>query len=183
VDEVHRLCEQIGESVGIHLLDHHEMICLAFAEAQQPVRVTFWIGERSPVHLTSTGIAALSTMEPEQWRPLLQASLKAYPNLPARNEEEMESILAASARKGFAVADESYERGVRAVAVPVFDAQGAFACTICIAAPSQRVTMRKLELCVPDLRDAAQRVSRSMMARGNASIVQRLGASSIVSSR
>lgn len=175
VDEIHALRDRIGESVGIHVLDGHEMICLDFAEATQPVRVAFWIGERSPVHLTATGLASLSTLAPGQWQPLVLRAISSYSTLPTLGEAKAEAVLAQVRKTGFAIADESYERGVRAIAVPVCSAHGVLAFTICVAAPAQRRTVSDLKGWVPLLTEAAERVRRSMIGTRESPAIQRLG--------
>ena len=38
--EIQQLSAVVGESIGIHVLDGHEMVCVNFVEAAQPVRVS-----------------------------------------------------------------------------------------------------------------------------------------------
>lgn len=179
VDEIHALRDRIGESVGIHVLDDHEMICLDFAEASQPVRVAFWVGERSPVHLTATGLASLSTMDRKDWLPIVNRSVAAYSSLPALSDGKAGTILSQARKNGFAIADETYEKGVRAIAVPVCDASGAIAFTLCIAAPAQRRTVANLREWAPELTAAGQRIRRTMVGMLESAVVQRLGLAGI----
>lgn len=155
--EIRQLSEEIGESVAIHVPDRHEMVCLDFAEAAQPVRVSFYVGERFPVHVTSSGLAALSTMPEEQWSVLLVQAKRAYgPAGP--DEAQMLSLLNAAKNDGYAIADQSYEKGVRAIAVPVCDASGSIICTISVAAPAQRQTVSSLTALAPSLLRTAGRI-------------------------
>lgn len=175
VHEIEVLRDEIGESVALHVRDGHEMVCLDFAEAAQPVRVTFFIGERSPVHLTSGGRVALSHLEPAAWKALIAQSVAGYPDRGEAAARSYEPVLERVKKDGFAIADESYEHGVRAIAVPVLGVQGEVVCTICVAAPAQRRTVADLKKMVRPLTEAAHRISRTMIGRQQASIVQRLG--------
>jgi DNA-binding IclR family transcriptional regulator len=179
VDEIHALRDRIGESVGIHVLDSHEMICLEFAEASHPVRVGFWVGERAPVHLTATGLASLSTMERDQWAPILANSIAAYPALPTLTEAKARTVLIQAKKSGFAIANETYVRGVRAVAVPVCDGRGVVTLTLSIAVPAQRRSEADLRAWVPALTEVAESIKRNMLGRRDTSLIQRIGLSSI----
>ena len=162
--EIQRLSMEVGESIGIHALDGYEMVCLNFVEAPQPVRVSFFIGERFPVHLTSAGLASLSTMPRQQWTPLLSlANQMSRPKVLA--EEEAERILADVRRDGFAVVDQTFEEGVRAIAMAICDASGAIACTVSIAAPAQRRSIEELKSFVPALSRSAARIGEALGGR------------------
>jgi DNA-binding IclR family transcriptional regulator len=173
--EIEELRDAVGESVGLHVRDGHEMVCLEFAEAAQPVRVTFFIGERSPVHLTSGGRVALANLGREEGRALLDRSMAAYRDGANGGLKAYAATLARAAEDGYAIADESYERGVRAIAVPVPGPHRELVCTICVAAPAQRRTLADLRKMAPKLADTAHRISRNIMGRQQGAIVQRLG--------
>lgn len=179
VDEIHLLRDQIEESVAIHVRDSHEMICLDFAEGTQSVRVGFWIGERSPVHVTATGVAALSTLEDDQWPLIVARSLSAYPLFAQITEGKVKALITQVRKSGFAIADETYKRGIRSIAVPVTDGQGKAALTIGIAAPAQRRSVSDLKKWAPRLIEAALRVRQNMLGRREDAMIQRLGLGSL----
>lgn len=156
--EIRLLGAEIGESVSIHAPDGHEMVCLAFVEAAQPVRVLFFIGERFPVHVTSAGLATLSTMPRAQWSPLVATARKTS-GIKGPDDAQLTRLLQAASERGYAEADESYEKGVRAIAVPVPNASGATVCTVSIAAPAQRHSMRSLAGFAPALQRTATRIA------------------------
>lgn len=175
VDEIHLLRDRIEESVAIHVRDGHEMICLDFAEGTQPVRVAFWIGERNPVHATATGVAALSTLPDDQWRPIAARSASDSPLLPRMAEAKIKALILQTRRNGYAIADETYQRGIRSIAVPVTDGHGTAALTLSIAAPAQRRSVGDLKKLAPMLIEAAQRVRQMMLGRREDAMIQRLG--------
>jgi DNA-binding IclR family transcriptional regulator len=175
VHEIEELRDAVGESVGLHVRDGHEMICLEFAEATQPVRVTFFIGERSPGHLTSGGRVALASLGRSEGRALVERSMAAYRHGGNGGIRSYATLLKRAADEGYAIADESYERGVRAIAVPVLGSQGEVVCTICVAAPAQRRTVADLKRMAPKLAETAHRISRNIIGRQQGAIVQRLG--------
>lgn len=175
VDEIHLLRDRIEESVAIHVRDGHEMICLDFAEGTQSVRVGFWVGERSPVHATATGMAALSTLPDDQWRAIAARSLAASPLIQRMSEGKIKMLIAQARKNGFAIADETYQPGIRSIAVPVTDGQGRVALTLSIAAPAQRRSVGDLKKWAPHLIEAAQRVRQIMLGRREDAMIQRLG--------
>ena len=167
--EIRQLSTEVGESVGLHAPDGHEMVCLDFAEAAQPVRVSFFVGERFPVHVTSAGLAALSTMPREERSIRLSQARQAY-DIAGPDDAELEAELAAVRKQRYAVADESYEKGVRAIAAPVRDASGSTVCTVSIAAPAQRQSVASLVALAPTLFRTVDRIGLTLGGRRRAFI-------------
>ncbi|MDG4898555.1 IclR family transcriptional regulator [Mesorhizobium sp. WSM4976] len=162
--EIQRLSASLGESVAIHALDAGEMVCLNFVEASQPVRVSFFIGERFPIHVTSSGMAALSTMDRAQWEPLL-AIANRDKRAPPVSPVDMEARLEKVRRDGFAVVDQTFEAGVRAIASPIRDGNGNLACTISVAAPAQRRSVDDIASLAPAVLETARRIGESLAGR------------------
>jgi len=159
--EIQRLSASVNESIGIHALDGIEMVCLNFVEAAQPVRVSFFIGERFPVHVTSSGLVALSTMERSRWEPLLEIANRNGHGAPV-SAEKMDKRLEQVREDGFAVVDQTFEAGVRAIACPIRDGGGTLACTVSIAAPAQRRSMDDMVHFAPELLATARRISETL---------------------
>lgn len=156
--QIRQLGVEVGETVSLHVPDGHETVCIDAAEAPHPVRVTYFIGERFPAHLTSPGLAMLSTLPKQQWIALFERSRQRYGSRDVV-QSELSEVLARTKAQGYAVADGSFQEGVRAIAAPVCDSTGAFVCALSIAVPAQRLTMKQLVQLAPALKQAAARVA------------------------
>ena len=67
--------------------------------------------------------------------------------------------------RGYAVADEEHEAGIRAISVPVFGHGEVAAAAVAIAAPAFRMSVEELEAHLPTLREAAGALSVMMAVR------------------
>lgn len=156
--QIKQLGAEVGETVSLHVPDGHETVCINAAEAPHPVRVSYFIGERFPAHLTSPGLVMLSTLPKPQWVALFERSREKYGS---RNlgQAELGAVLAKTRTQGYAIADGSFQEGVRAIAAPVCDSSGAFVCALSIAVPAQRLSVKQLVQLAPALKQAAARVA------------------------
>ena len=75
--------------------------------------------------------------------------------------EEIEQVR----RQGYAVMDEENEIGMRAVAVPVLNAQGNAFASVAVAVPVFRMTMEELISHVPTLQEAAAELAARLPQR------------------
>ena len=55
-----QLREALGEATGLSVLDGHDVLYLDQVEADHPVQVRDWTGERLPAHLVSSGLVLLA---------------------------------------------------------------------------------------------------------------------------
>ena len=55
-----QLREALGEATGLSVLDGHDVLYLDHVEADHPVQVRDWTGERLPAHLVSSGFVLLA---------------------------------------------------------------------------------------------------------------------------
>ena len=59
-----QLTEALGEATGLSVLDGHDVHYLDHVEADHPVQVRDWTGERLPAHLVSSGFVLLAGAPP-----------------------------------------------------------------------------------------------------------------------
>ena len=59
-----QLTESLGEATGLSVLDGHDVLYLGQVEADHPVQVRDWTGERLPAHLVSSGFVLLAGAPP-----------------------------------------------------------------------------------------------------------------------
>lgn len=157
------LVKETGETAHIGLLRQGEVISLLNVEGERSVRTPATVGRRTPLHCTSQGKAILAFAPPEQ----LEAALAQYrfaeytPNTImdlARFEAELKLVR----RRGYAVDNEEFEKGLCCIGAPVRDHSGEVIAAISIAGPSFRIAgpyVSKLSKCVMA---AAGRLSASM---------------------
>lgn len=163
-----KLVETTGEPSLMSVLHGDEMVYVERVEGWRRIQIRGSVGERGPLYCTSLGKMLLAFL-PNEERETTIGRLKLErlaPNTIA-DPSELRRELAVTRKRGYAVADEEHEEGIRAVGVPVMSSRGLPAAAICIAAPAFRVSREKLEGFVPLLREAAQEIGLQL-PRGDA---------------
>jgi DNA-binding IclR family transcriptional regulator len=168
VPEIRALRDQTDETVALHVPDQTDVVCVEFIESPQRVSVSFFLGERSPLHVVSAGLVCLAELERVQRDRVARAAIAAYPDFPRAIDADFHAGLDRVRKQGFATADETYQAGIRGIAVPVRDAAGQVMCTLSIVAPTQRKSLQALRKLLPDMHAVARRISAKVMGRREA---------------
>ena len=155
---MHRLSAETGEPTLMAVLDGHNQVYVHAVQGRQRLQIRGEPGERGPLHCTSMGkcLVAFASQREE-----LVAALELTPLGPrtitsrAAFGEEIESVR----HKGFAIADEEREAGIRAVGVPIRGPDGIAIAALSTAGPAYRLSVADLEGFVPALRAAARELA------------------------
>jgi DNA-binding IclR family transcriptional regulator len=161
--ELEQLRDAIGETVALQVREGKEAVCIATAESRYPVRVAYVIGERMPLHCTSSGFVFLASMTPTMRADALSGELRKYT---ARTVTQPEKILRAAAtglRAGYYIADETYHEGARTISAPILDAKGDTIAALTVAAPVQRLSSKDLLKISEPLLRAARTISTKII--------------------
>jgi IclR family pca regulon transcriptional regulator len=131
----------LNESSGAAILDGNEVILLLRMSTLHAINPGVPLGSRSPAYCTSTGRVLLAG-EPDCVIEEYLAHLKPEAFTP-RTETDIakirEAIFAARSH-GYALLDEQTQIGIRAISVPVENAQHRVVAAINVVAPANRVT-------------------------------------------
>jgi IclR family pca regulon transcriptional regulator len=99
------------------------------------------IGNRIPVLNTAVGKAVLAHLEPEKFKEIIK-KLKKFAECRI-GENKLVKALDEVRKDGFALSDQEFLRGIRAIAVPVFSPDGV-ACAINIVVEPEEVSVKEL---------------------------------------
>jgi IclR family acetate operon transcriptional repressor len=155
-----------GEPTLMSVLDGHDQLYVHTVEGRQQVQIRSTPGRRGPLHCSSMG-KCLVAFAPAEQRARLVAELALTPMGPrsitgrAQFAAEIDRVR----ERGFAVADEEHEPGIRAVGVPVCGPDGVALAALSTAAPAYRMTVAALEEFVPSLRAAARELAAVLPRR------------------
>lgn len=148
------------EPTLLAVLDRREQLYVHYVEGPQQVQITGEPGRRGPLHCTSMG-KCLVAFQAADVTARLVAEL-ALPRLTQHtitDRRRFAEEVAGVRQRGYAVADEEHELGIRAVGVPVCGADGLAIAAISTAAPAYRTRLDDLREFVPALRDAARQLA------------------------
>ena len=159
-----QLRDETGETVNLTILSRSEILYVERIMSDYLVNVNVNIGDRLPVHCASMGKAILAYLPEDRLDTILSSisfEKKTNNTIVSRSAllRELEQIRS----KGYAVNDEELEKGLRAVAAPIFNYTGeAFAATNIAWTTARHPEHRTFSEYAVKIVAAAEKISRLM---------------------
>jgi DNA-binding IclR family transcriptional regulator len=158
-----QLADATQETASLVVLDGAEIIYIAQAESTNTVRTFNSIGTRLPAYASAGGkalLAHLSTAQQELfWKTTDFVPFTANTLIdPESLQVELERIR----RRGYAVDDEEYERGMRCIAAVVHDHSADASAALMLSGPSTRITISRLTDLAQQVQAYALEISQAL---------------------
>lgn len=153
------LMRRTGETVFLGTLagDGMSVVYVDKVESAHIIRYAAGVGDRRPLHATSSGKAILAFLPPDQRETLLKAlPLARHTERTVTSLPALRAALEEIRRAGVCVSLDEMVRGACGVAAPIFDGVGRVAAVCTVAGPTDRVR--------PRLRTLATEVKRTARA-------------------
>ncbi|ABK05456.1 transcriptional regulator, IclR family [Arthrobacter sp. FB24] len=161
-----RVTEKTGEATILSVRDGNHHLTVNKVDGPQTFRVTSDPGHLGALHTTSVGKALVAFAEDAERKRLVEElELEPLTEFSITDREAFRSEIEQVRRRGYAVMDEENELGMRAVAVPVFNAQGYAFASLATAVPVFRLGLEDLVALVPVLQEAAAELSARLPQR------------------
>lgn len=158
---VEAMSDELGELVHVSLLDGLKLTALYHADrGRHGVRVSFGAAETLELHATAAGLATLAFLGDGALRDMQARPLPALTPHTVTDPADLPPLLAEVQRLGLAVAVETMETGVAAMAAPLFGPHGRAAGALAVAFPVSRDTATLRER----VRDALHRNAPTLTA-------------------
>lgn len=139
------LSERSRESASLAVLHGDKVLIAARSTARRTMRVGLGVGSRLPLHCSAAGRALLLDHGDGAVRALLGAApLECFTPRTLTAPRELRRELEASRTRGYTVCDEEIEAGVRSIAVPIRDRQGATIAALSISTRAERLTIAEM---------------------------------------
>jgi IclR family KDG regulon transcriptional repressor len=140
-----RIMNATQETAHLAVLDDNQVLYLDKVEGPHALRMPSRVGRHIPTYCTSLGKAMLSCLGEEDVRAILgKTPLTAYTSNTAKNCEQLLADVRAVRKRGYAVDKEEIELGLRCVGAPIRDHTGRMVGAISVAAPSARLSEKKI---------------------------------------
>lgn len=128
------LLAETREAPHLAVLDGDGVVVIDRLEAPHPVRVDTYVGQRAPAYCSATGKAILAF----RGEPMKTPTLTRYTSTTLSDPAALARELALVRKRGYAVNQEEWRRGVCAIAVPLRGAGGAVAGSLSLTMPTER---------------------------------------------
>jgi IclR family transcriptional regulator, pca regulon regulatory protein len=139
------LVARTGESSSMAQLDGSDIVYVARVSVPRIIALRVEIGTRFPAALTSQGKVLLAALAPDQLAATLaEPSRSGLPAHIGRTPDQLCDELTAIRARGWALADEELAPGVRSVAVPVRDRDGAVQAAMNVTVHAAETTTEQL---------------------------------------
>lgn len=151
-----RVTEETGEATILSVRDGNHHLTVNKVDGPQTFRVTSDPGHLGALHTTSVGKALVAFADDATRSRLVdELELESLTEFSITDREAFRAEIELVRQRGFAVMDQENELGMRAVAVPVFNAQGTAFASLATAVPVFRMSIEALVALVPLLQSAA----------------------------
>jgi DNA-binding IclR family transcriptional regulator len=160
-----RLMEAVGETVFVGTMNGDHATILEVVESRNQLKITSPPGTRLPLLAGAVGKVFLAQLEEGKAREIAQKmGLVRYTVRSVTDAALLLSQAEEAKRKGYAIDDEEYLPGVRAIAAPILVSSLPPA-AIWVVGFSSSLDDRKMTRVIPEVRKAAQEISHSMRDR------------------
>lgn len=154
------LKNRLNESVYIGVLRQGNVVYLDVIETDEAVRVMPRIGNVGPAYATAIGKAQLSMMAETEVMEFYKDGMKQLTSKTVNSIEALLKDLEDCRKKGYAMDNEEYEKGVCCIGSPVLNFMGDVIAGISVSAPCQRMGEERIKNeIVPALLETAEILS------------------------
>ena len=155
-----RLSADVRESSSVSVLEGADIVYVARVAVSRIMTVTINVGTRFPAHATSMGHVLLAGLDADGLaRYLERARLDRLTAHTLTSPAALRAELAKVREQGWALVDQELEEGLRSVATPIRDRDGAVVAAINLSTHASRTTREDvLADMLPPLLAAAKRI-------------------------
>lgn len=135
-----------NQSCSITELDGSDIVYLARVVVPKVLSMAVHVGTRSPARSTATGDVLLAGLTPQELASALsRPSRSDFVARETRTDAELQTVLPQVRKQGWAISDERLAHGVRAVSVPLTDAQARTVAAISVAVHSTEISVDQIK--------------------------------------
>ena len=156
------LVEQWNETCDLSMFDEGRVFYVEVLRGSHALTIAAAVGQRLPAHCTASGKLFLAHLPAEELEPLLSNPLVAYTEKTITSPEKLHSQLEIIRQQGYSFDDEELEEGIRAIAAPIRNHQGAIVAAMSIPGPTNRITQEFIPELAESLVKAANKISHRL---------------------
>lgn len=149
---VELVAEETGERAQFTVAEHGYVVYIHVALGEHAVKTDSRLGKPVPMNAVSAGKALLSELPEERVREIIDR--RGLPSLTPNtitDEDELLEELERTRQRGYALNDEESTPGLRALSVPVKDADGTVLGALGVSGPTHRFKNERFREELPDL--------------------------------
>ncbi len=158
-----QLVERFNETCDLGVFDRGRVLYIEVVHSEHSLTIAAQVGRRLPAYCTASGRVFLAYLPPEVVEPILNGPFDACTpktiTSPARLREELE----ATRQRGYALDDEEFEQGIRAVSAPIQDIDGNIIAALSMPGPVNRMPPERVREIVDALVETCHAISAHVL--------------------
>jgi IclR family acetate operon transcriptional repressor len=149
-EAVSELAEETGEHASLMIEENGKGVLLDIEKGDDAVDLGVWAGWRTPLTVQAPGKAILAHLPEDRREEVLEEQgLPSYTDRTITSRSALDEELEAIRDRGYSTDTGELIRGVKAIAVPIFD-RGTVAGAISVGGPANRMRGKRFEEDLPD---------------------------------
>jgi len=157
-----RLMEKVGETVFLGIMNGDHATISDVVESHNEMKITSPPGTRLPLLAGATGKVFLSQVEEKKAKEIIQKmGLVRFTSKSILDQKKFLKEVEETKKRGYAVDDEEYMPGVRAIAAPIQTASPPLA-AIWVVGFTSSLNDQKMERVILEIRNTTQEITQSM---------------------
>ncbi len=166
-----RLVAEVHESSSVSVLDGDDIVYVARVPTSRIMRVSINVGTRFPAYATSMGRVMLAGMPPGELDDFLaRVELRRLSSRTITSESALRAELDRVREQGWALVDQELEDGLRSVAAPIRDRDGAVVAAVNLSAHASRTSAQAVRRgLLPPLLATAARIEADLRVASSSS--------------
>ena len=157
-----KLMEKIGETVFLGILNGDHVTILEMVESHNKMKITSPPGTRLPIVAGATGKVFLAQFEEKKIKEIIQKmGLVRFTSKSIVDQKKFFKEIEEAKNKGYAMDDEEYMLGVKAIAAPIQTSSPPLA-AIWVVGFTSSLDDQKIEKVISEIRKTAQEIGHSL---------------------
>jgi len=154
-----QLVERFDETCDLGVFDRGMVLDLEVVHSRHSLTIAARVGRRLPAYCTASGRVFLAFLPAEVVEPVLNGPLIPCTEKTTTSLARLRDELETTRQRGYAIDDEEFEAGIRAVSAPIRDMDGNVIATLSVPGPVARMPPERMEEIVDALLEACAAIS------------------------
>jgi IclR family KDG regulon transcriptional repressor len=158
-----QLWRETGETIQLAIVDQYKVLYVDVLETLERVGVKSNVGERVPLHASSSGKIWMACLPEDRVEEVLKlVKFEPFTPFTIDNEQKLRESLKEARELGYSIDNQEYSSDLISVAAPVRNYRGRVIACVSITAPALRMGEDKVKELGDKVKTSALRISQSM---------------------
>jgi IclR family KDG regulon transcriptional repressor len=157
------LVERFDETCDLGIFDRGMVLYVEVVHSQHSLTIAARVGRRLPAYCTASGRVFLAFLSPEVVEPILREPLEPCTQKTITSLAHLREELEATRQRGYALDDEEFEQGIRAVSAPIRDIDGNVIGALSVPGPVHRMPPQRMSEITDALLEACDAISARVL--------------------